>query len=722
MLTLAELNGFWAITLLILGFGFLIFVHELGHFLVAKWVGIRCEQFAIGFGHAVLCYRKGIGLKVGSTESEYRKRVHEHLKAKKEKDPESLPDFNPDEPIPELMIDQAGEEVGLGETEYRLNWMPLGGYVKMRGQEDMDPTARSDDPRSFNRKPIWARTAVISAGVVMNAIFAVIFFIVAFMQGVNFPPAEIGSVAPDSPAAKATVKFVSDSSGAKESDEELTGLRPGDRVTKVDGEPTSDFVNIVIASALGKPGVPIELEVERPNLDGSGFKTLNITVTPIIDETKNQGLPSIGVAPRLDTELVKLKTFPKDARPGIAKKYKEFNLRGGMKLTHVNGKPATHDWQLHQYLQASNGTTIELTFADEDDSVAVKQTPKTQLQAELVKITNDGSETYQVVSHFLGLVPPLQIGEILEGPAKDKLMKGDIITKVGDKQWPTSGEFIDAVQKSKGAISIQVMRKGERKSFDLEPNRAWFKTPRIGVALNAANDAPMVARIHGDSPFKKALAQSPGVIIKKVAGKEIQNYSDIRIAVENAEPGEHEIVYQTDGQREPSTTKITLDEDTINIAKAQSWDIEVDDLFRQPLYEVQKAESIGAAITIGIEKTHNFMIQTYITLARLFQRTVKIKHLRGPIGIVNEGQRIARRGIQYLLFFLGLISINLAVINFLPLPIVDGGHFVLLMIEKVRGRPVSERTQTAITIAGLLMLGTLFIMVTFYDITRLFGG
>src|SRR5690606_28383641 len=94
--------------MLVLGFGLVIIVHELGHFLVAKVVGIRVDQFAVGFGPAVFSWRKGIGLRSGTTTPEYERRLAEGT------DPSAL-----------------------GETEYRLNWLPLGGYVKMLGQEDV---------------------------------------------------------------------------------------------------------------------------------------------------------------------------------------------------------------------------------------------------------------------------------------------------------------------------------------------------------------------------------------------------------------------------------------------------------------------------------------------------------------------------------------------------------------------------------------------------------
>src|SRR5690242_8909254 len=76
-----------SIVVLVLGFGFVIFFHELGHFLAAKWVGIKVEQFAVGFGHAILSWRKGIGLRVGNTQKEYQTRIEEYAQQKYKDDP-----------------------------------------------------------------------------------------------------------------------------------------------------------------------------------------------------------------------------------------------------------------------------------------------------------------------------------------------------------------------------------------------------------------------------------------------------------------------------------------------------------------------------------------------------------------------------------------------------------------------------------------------------------
>ena len=158
------MSQIWSIALLCFGFGFVIFFHELGHFLAAKYVGIRVEQFAVGFGQALFSWRKGMGWKIGSSGARYEE------------------------------LQKLGQAEGVGETEYRLNWVPLGGYVKMLGQDDLRPNATQDDPRAYNKKSIPARMLVVSAGVIMNIILAGILFMVLFLYGFRAPAPAIGSV------------------------------------------------------------------------------------------------------------------------------------------------------------------------------------------------------------------------------------------------------------------------------------------------------------------------------------------------------------------------------------------------------------------------------------------------------------------------------------------------------------------------------------------------
>jgi len=122
------------------------------------------------------------------------------------------------------------------------------------------------------------------------------------------------------------------------------------------------------------------------------------------------------------------------------------------------------------------------------------------------------------------------------------------------------------------------------------------------------------------------------------------------------------------------------------------------------------------------ERTWKFIIHTYLTIDRLFRGTVGVEQLRGPVGIVHLGLQIADRGVTYIVFFLAMISVNLAVINFLPIPIVDGGLFLFLVYEKIKGRPPSVAFQNAAMIVGLMLIAGIFLLVTYNDIARLITG
>src|SRR5687768_10068452 len=235
------LGNAFAVAALVFGFGFVVFFHELGHFLAAKWVGIKVEQFAVGFGHALLAWRKGIGVRVGSTQRDYEAKAREYLQGQ-----EGLKQTHElaEAPNETRKIEIAAKALGLGETEYRLNWLPLGGYVKMLGQDDMNPNAQIDDPRAYNRKSISARMLVVSAGVIMNIILAAILFMAVFLIGYDVPPALVGSVAVNSPAQKA-------------------GLQIGDRIRWVGDDYQHDFHSLTLSTALADPNAPIPVKVER---------------------------------------------------------------------------------------------------------------------------------------------------------------------------------------------------------------------------------------------------------------------------------------------------------------------------------------------------------------------------------------------------------------------------------------------------------------------------
>src|ERR1051326_8299639 len=308
-----------SILLLIFGFGFVIFFHELGHFLAAKWVGIKVEQFAVGFGQALFAWRKGIGWRVGSTQTEYEKLVRARV-GEMEGDVKYAAEAEPDADKMAL----AAQQLNLGETEYRLNWVPLGGYVKMLGQDDLKPNARSDDPRAYNRKSIAARMLVVSAGVLMNILLAAFGFMTLFLIGFRVEPAVVGSISPLSPA-QYTVR----------QDGTPAPLQVGDRILYYDGTYQHDFTKITLNVALSGEGATpmyvrrvngaeehLMITPQRPAGDPSAFLMIGIAQPPELR----------GIDPKDAAEL------KDESRPDMVPA-DTLLIQPGDVITAVNGQP-----------------------------------------------------------------------------------------------------------------------------------------------------------------------------------------------------------------------------------------------------------------------------------------------------------------------------------------------------------------------------------------------
>src|SRR5689334_10190241 len=122
---LGFLSEFKNYLLILLGFSLVVYFHELGHFLAAKWCDVRVDRFAVGFGRTLMAYRKGLGFRFGPTAPLFAKKVREYLSAKYGNSASIEPT--------EAEVQEAQKALGIGETEYAFNALPLGGYVKMLG-------------------------------------------------------------------------------------------------------------------------------------------------------------------------------------------------------------------------------------------------------------------------------------------------------------------------------------------------------------------------------------------------------------------------------------------------------------------------------------------------------------------------------------------------------------------------------------------------------------
>jgi regulator of sigma E protease len=172
------------------------------------------------------------------------------------------------------------------------------------------------------------------------------------------------------------------------------------------------------------------------------------------------------------------------------------------------------------------------------------------------------------------------------------------------------------------------------------------------------------------------------------------------------------------GDAGQATTKLTLDADqlfTTRHLRRASLLVLKDDVF------VRKASSPLQAAYWGVTETRDFILQFYLTLRRMVAGSVSPNQLMGPLGIFVGGAKFAFKGWDWLLWFLSMISANLAVVNFLPIPIVDGGLFTFLVLEKIKGRPLSARTQLIAQYVGLAFLAGVFLFVTYHDLLRFTG-
>jgi regulator of sigma E protease len=267
--------------------GFMILIHEFGHFAVAKLLGVRVEQFAIGFGKRLFGFRRG-------------------------------------------------------DTDYRLNALPLGGYVKMSGENPMDE--RSGDPGEFMSHPRWHRFLIAIAGPAMNIMFAVGMLTCVYMVHYEYPavldePAVIGWVLQDTPAARA-------------------GIQVGDRIVRIDGIQNPTWEQVIPREALN-PNQPLDVTLER------GGQLLTKTIVPEAIGPNQMG--SAGWEP-------KESSFPiTELEPGMPAEKAGMQL--GDEIISVDGQPITGLQAMIESLKRSKDKPIEIVVRRNGHLLAFTVTP-----------------------------------------------------------------------------------------------------------------------------------------------------------------------------------------------------------------------------------------------------------------------------------------------------------------------------------------------------------
>lgn len=286
--------------------GVLVFVHEFGHFIVAKWAGVRVERFSLGFGPTII-------------------------------------------------------ERKVGETVYQVAWIPLGGYVKMSGEEASDlergydekedsATESIPEDRLFNKKPLGKRLAIVIAGPVMNIFMALLLLPIVYMSGIEvdaslYEPARIGYVEPTGAAGKA-------------------GIQAGDRIAKIDGREMPNWKKAK-AYILFHPNRELQVEIDR-----SGSTMIFPVRTDLLESL---GGGTLGVFPEWASRI-------KTVFPG--KPAAEAGMQAGDLIVALDDLKHPHWMQTQQYIQSRPDQKIQVVVERSGAPVTLEMTPRSNPEIE----------------------------------------------------------------------------------------------------------------------------------------------------------------------------------------------------------------------------------------------------------------------------------------------------------------------------------------------------
>jgi regulator of sigma E protease len=523
-------------------FGILVFIHEAGHFLLAKWAGVFVERFALGFGPALL----------------------------KKK---------------------------WGETEYAICLFPLGGYVKMRGEEiDEKEPPPPPDPRSFACQPVGKRFAIVAMGPVANLILPVFLFSLLFLIGTPVPTSRIGSVIPGYPADQA-------------------GLRAGDEIVRIENRPVSTW-NETMTALRSRAALPTVLRIRR---SGEEFDR---TVTPVTErepdiygEIRDMGKIGIDLQPYRPVLGIPNPSSPA-GRAG---------LRSGDTVTSVNGRPIAYFWQLEESFRTERGPKV----------LNVERTPTGQSSPNRVTVSVN-----------------------VESLEKAGLEDGEL--------------FIREVQA--GSIAAERgLRPGDKLlSLNGDPLRSWYA-------------------------FRKKIQENRGEAI-------------VVAILRDRKPLTLELVPREVEHRDEITKESRKTRQLGVVSYAVPGD---------PDTRIERYLNPASACWHGLRETVEVSKTTVIGLGKLITGRVGLNSIGGPIAIFYLAGSSYRVGGWASYFrIMAILSITLAVLNFLPIPILDGGHLFFFLIEAIKGSPVHVKVRNVAQQVGLMIIIGLMVLTFYVDINR----
>ena len=620
------LSSGWNIILVVLGLGLIIFLHELGHFLMAKKNGVRVEIFSLGFGQAIFKFRRG-------------------------------------------------------ETEYRIAWLPLGGYVKMAGETLMDE--RKGEPFELTSKTPWQRFQIFVAGAVMNLLIAFPIACLAYVVGKVEIPNEVG--VPGFAEAKA-------------------GIQAGDVVLEVDGRKIDSLEKLRIEMIRHPNGTMVPVKVKR------GDEVLTKQVESMRSGFHDSKPPMLMLVEPIAGSSLRSK--------GVEEKDEIVSING--KRVHVQ-----HEADALLKQNVDKDVTLEIrrrgpTFDNDDKLRTVTLRLPKKVWYEILRDDN---------------VIEARVGNVLDDHAAAGILKtGDYILQIGDKKIASWPQMRAVIEVSGGtSIPVTVRRSGEEKTFTITPAKGEGGKGLLGIGPYEKMGS-VFADVKPGSFYDRMGLQSGDKLVK------IEGYSgDVTFegipkekvpavwGVREAAPLKIAIEVERGGKRVPLTlTAEPKEEGDLAAAGFQTLDEGwLKGGLKSGASMPFRRRPFLEAVKVGLVEPIDITVMTVDILKKVLTGGESAKGFSGPIGIMQASYAFAERAFGNFVWLLCLITVNLGIFNLLPIPILDGGHNVLLGIEVVRkwfGKPPpSEKFIAGFQYVGLAFILTLFVFVTYNDIFRLIG-
>ncbi|MCH2100819.1 MAG: RIP metalloprotease RseP [Planctomycetes bacterium] len=586
-----------AILLTILGIGFLLFIHELGHFLAARAAGVRVEVFALGMGPRLFGFRRG-------------------------------------------------------DTDYRISALPIGGYVQMAGESSVDRKA----PDGLLSKSVAARFFIFSGGIIMNFLFALIMVPLLFRIGVPMQAPQAGSVFPGSAAWH-------------------VGIKPGDRFTNIDDDRIHSFADFASTVALSDIDQPMRIKFESTDHENG---TVQVAARP----AESTGLPELGVGPMPDFAV---EPNSPATTAGLIPTDKVIGF-GGVRMDQFPGVAQAYLSEI-----MLSGATLQIDIERDGVVSPILVAPEIE--------TLDQKQLG--VFEAYGKVLALREGH---GTA---LQQDDFLLRVGKQPVRAVQTVQAAAFEAKGLPSLTVLRAGESAPIIL-PAQPEIDSAHFAAHVHLGPDPEEVRVVVRPEGPAAAAGMRNGDRLLRIGNEDLVGFQNLRNALKaaNGAPFALQVVRETGEIADLEVQAHTATVPRYGIAA---------DVLRETVRETHLVAAIGT----GLTQARTMVRQVFLSLHRIVTGAIPATNLGGIITISRTGHHFATNGLIPFLFFLCMISVHLGVLNLLPIPALDGGHLFFLLIEAVRGRPVSQQVMLWFNFSGFVLLMGLVIFVTILDIGRL---